>query len=657
MNIKNLFFLATFFLVCEISFSQTNEVLQKKDSIIYLLKNAKGKQQLKFLKRATELSQELQIDSLIMASNNKYGLQSFFEKKKKGLDIAQKNLNSLYLKSNDSFALAKSYHYKALIFSLIFKKDSSLYYYQESKNISLLLKDSLEVGRRLLSMANLQLGGKDYLGAEVSSIEGLRFLEPINDYRYSGSLYNNLGIVAKRLKKYDEAIKYYNKSKQVHQKNPSKRRKEIGQLNYFNNVGTTYTDEGKYQKAISFFKQGLQLDSIEMKYPRSFVLLTNNLANNYLKIGEFDKAIKNLRKANTISTKSNNIKELSTNHNIQSIYYYKNKYTKKSVFHAKKALRYARKSKFLSRETTILSNISKYKLVPPNEVNAYMLRYIQINDSLLDAERTLKNQFAKIRYETGKKEKENVTLKVENEKKQLEIAQEKQQKLIGFLLATASLLILGISILVFKNRRKKLAFETQLQKAEVREHERQQIAKSLHDEVAGDLRVLHQQLEQTNQIEVAEKLDVVKNNVRNLSHQLSSVHFNEVSFKDQVINLISDYFSAKCKITINGLKENDWKAIANPIKRTLYLSTRESIQNSMKHAGATQLKIDLKKDKNNVYLTVEDNGVGFDLSEKANGIGLKNQRERIEELKGNIEIKSEINRGTTIKIEIPINAR
>lgn len=657
MIIKKSIFLITFFLVCEISFSQTNEVSQKKDSIIFLLKNAKGTQQLKFLKRATELSQELQIDSLIMASNNKYGLQSFFKKKTEGLDLAQKNLNSLYLKSNDSFALAKSYHYKALIFSLTFKKDSSLYYYLESKNISLLLKDSLEVGRRLLSMANLQLGGKDYLGAEVSSIEGLRFLEPINDYRYSGSLYNNLGIVAKRLKKYDEAILYYNKSKEVHQKNPSKRRKEIGQLNYFNNVGTTYTNEGKYEKAISFFKQGLQLDSLEIKYPRSFVLLTNNLANNYLKIGEFDKAIKNLRKANTISSKSNNIRELSTNHNIQSIYYYKINDIEKSVFHAKKALKYARKSKYLSRETTILLNISKFKLVPTNEINAYMLRYIQINDSLIDAERTLKNQFAKIRYETGKKEKENVTLKVENEKKQLEIAQEKQEKIISLLVALGSLLFLAISIIVFKNRRKKHAFETQLQKAEVREHERQQIAKSLHDEVAGDLRMLHQQLEQTNQVDVAEKLDIVKNNVRNLSHQLSSVHFNEVTFKDQMINLISDYFSLKCKIIINGLKESDWAVIANPIKRTLYLSTRESLQNSIKHANATQIKINLKQDKNNVYLTVEDNGVGFDLSVKATGIGLKNQRERIEELKGSIDIKSEINTGTTIKIEIPINAR
>ena len=43
------------------------------------------------------------------------------------------------------------------------------------------------------------------------------------------------------------------------------------------------------------------------------------------------------------------------------------------------------------------------------------------------------------------------------------------------------------------------------------------------------------------------------------------------------------------------------------------------------------------------------------MSEKAGGIGLKNQRERIQELGGKIEIQSIINKGTTIQIEIPIH--
>lgn len=654
MKYKIPFFILFFF--CNgILFSQKKELKQKKDSVIYLLKNAKGKHQLRDLKKAVDLSEELKNDSLIMVSNVSYGLQNYFKKKTTGLDLAQDNLNELYLRSKDSFALAKVYHYKALIHLLNFKKDSSLYYYIESKNISALIKDSLEVGRRLLSMANIQREGKDYLGSELSGTEGLQYLEPINDLRFTGLIYNGLGISASRLGKQNEARKYYGKSLEITQKNPDKRERYIHTFYFYNNSGLTYTFEKKYDKAIELYNKALNMDSLELKFPHLYAMVLNNQALSYISKGELTNVLSKLRVANRIKKETNDISGLSTNHEIYFNYYSKKNDSKKALFHAKKTLEYARKSNYTHREINMLSLLSRSNFISTKEANSYLRLYIKLNDSIIKHERTLKNQFAKIRYETGKKEKENSVLKTENDRKQLQIEQEKQQKIISFLLTIGSFLFLGISFLVFKQRRKKLAFESQLQKAEAREQERQQIAKSLHDEVAGDLRMLHQQLEKTNQVEVANKLDKVKDNVRNLSHKLSSVHFEEVSFKDQIINLISDYFSLDCKIFIKGLKENDWKNIENPIKRTLYLSARESLQNAKKHAKATQIKIELQLDKNNVYLNVEDNGVGFDSEEKANGIGLKNQRERIEEINGKIEIKSILNKGTTTKIEIPIN--
>ena len=172
--------------------------------------------------------------------------------------------------------------------------------------------------------------------------------------------------------------------------------------------------------------------------------------------------------------------------------------------------------------------------------------------------------------------------------------------------------LLGLSFLVYRNRRKRLLFQSQLEKAEVREKERQQIAKSLHDEVAGDLRILHQKLENTQQFEEAKSLDSVKENVRNLSHQLSSVSFDEVSFKDQIINLISDYFSPSFKIKTSGIDVVNWEEIDNPIKRTLYLSIREAIQNTVKYAEASLVNLDFESVKKEVHLSIQDNGKGFD---------------------------------------------
>jgi len=627
----------------------------EKDSILYYINNAKGKNQLKELQRAVDLAEKIQHDSLIRETNIKFGLQSYFKKKAKNVDIAQQRLKRLYRRSQDSFALAKVHHYKALFHLLNFRSDSALYYYVESKNISIRIKDSLEVGRRLLSMANIQRDGKDHLGSEISAIEGLRYLEPIKDYRYTGFLYTNLGLLSSRAGKYEEARMYMNKAQEINEKNPNRKRKIRARLNYFNNMGISYINEGNYDKAISFFKEGLAFDSIAIKFRSKYYLLVENLSDAYILQKKPEKAFHGLKEANELKVKNNDTKGLSTSHNLLSKYYYAIHDEKNALYHAKKGLVYAKKSKHLLREIRALEFLAKSTIISRKTANGYLKKYIRLSDSLYQQERTIKNQFARIRFETDKKEKENTVLKNDNEKKQLEIAQEKQQKTIGFLVAIGSLLLLGISVLVFKHRKKKLAFDAQLQQVAAREEERQQIAKSLHDEVAGDLRMLHHQLEKDNQITIAQTVDAVKNNVRNLSHQLSSVNFEEVSFTDQIVNLVSDYFSSACKISIRGLKENEWSVVENAIKRTLYLCLRESVQNACKYAKATQINIGFKLHKNNVYLRVQDNGVGFNVSEKSNGIGLKNQQERIQELSGKIAIQSDINKGTTIQIEIPIH--
>ena len=316
-------------------------------------------------------------------------------------------------------------------------------------------------------------------------------------------------------------------------------------------------------------------------------------------------------------------------------------------------MKYAKQTHNNKKWLEALKNLSG--LTTGEQSKNYLQQYIKLNDSLFNKERQLKNQFAKIRYETDKKEKENTVLKSDNEKKQVEIVYHKQQKTIGWLAAAIGLLLFGVSILFFFFRKRKLLYLAQLERVKAREHERQQIAKSLHDEVAGDLRLLHQKLEKSNLFEEAKKLNTVKENVRNLSHQLSSVSFGKVSFKDQIINLVSDYFELDFRITVAGLQENEWHTINDAIKRLLYLSTRESIQNSKKYAQASKISIDFIVHKKYVHLTITDNGIGFDTNISKKGIGLQNLQERVEELNGTLNIESEIGNGTKISIQIPIN--
>lgn len=150
-------------------------------------------------------------------------------------------------------------------------------------------------------------------------------------------------------------------------------------------------------------------------------------------------------------------------------------------------------------------------------------------------------------------------------------------------------------------------------------------------------------------------MNAVKDNVRNLSHQLSSVSFKKVGFKDQIINLVSDYFEMDFRIFVKGINDYDWEEVDSAIKRLLYICLRETIQNSKNHAEASKVEVTFSIHKKNVLLNVADNGVGFDTSSSKKGIGLQNLQERVEELQGSFAITSERGTGTETHIQIPLN--
>lgn len=641
---KNLF-LFLFFSVFVV-FSQN-----QKDSISFYLKNAKGAHKFLYLKRAVLISEELKIDSLIKQTNIEYAKHSYFAKDTLGLTFTANKLLKHFKLKKDSFSLAKAYHLEALNHKIKNNIDSTFYYYHKSKNISIPLKDSIEIGRRLLSMAILQVKELDYLGSQITTIEGLKYIEPTKEYRTLISLYQTLGNALGYLKKPKEARDYYIKAQKIVKFNNVKNRRERNHLNLLSNIGITFKDEGKFKKAVSLFKEGLSFDSIETKHTTQYQNLLGNLSTISFREGKTEEAIKGYKTVLESRIKSKNLYAQSVSHNLLAEAYLKNKQYELAKKHALKGLELAKKTRNNKQVLDCLKILSE--LTNGQTAKKHLEEYIKLSDSLFTRERNLKNQFAKVRYETEKKDKENAGLKQENTQKQLLLESEKQQKIIGWLIAGASILFLAFSFTVAYNRRKKLLFESKLQQIQAREKERQQIAKSLHDEVAGDIRMLHLKLAKTNQVEEARSLDLINDNVRNLSHQLSSESFEKVSFKDQIINLVSDYFEIDFKIKVQKIDAVNWKEINNSIKRTLYLSIRESIQNAKKHAEASEIILIFNETKKAIILHISDNGKGFDVNKNKNGIGLKNLKERIEEINGLFTIESELEKGTKTKIVTP----
>ena len=195
----------------QFSFSQNREI----DSVNFYLKkvdNIYGPKNIPLLKKAAFYANESGIDSLIKKTNFLLGTNSYFSNSTENLLFANKNIHKLFLKNKDSTLLAKHLHFKALEQKISLNIDSAFFYYHQSKNISKNLKDSLAVGRRLLSLAYLQREARDYLGGEVSAIEALQYLEPIKSNKYLERIYNNLGILSEELNQKKEALFYYNKA-------------------------------------------------------------------------------------------------------------------------------------------------------------------------------------------------------------------------------------------------------------------------------------------------------------------------------------------------------------------------------------------------------------------------------------------------------------
>lgn len=197
----------------------------------------------------------------------------------------------------------------------------------------------------------------------------------------------------------------------------------------------------------------------------------------------------------------------------------------------------------------------------------------------------------------------------------------------------------------------------------VQEKERYEISRELHDNVNQQLTVAMMY------IATAEK---GTDNSASLLKQSSGFIYNAIEeirklSKALVTPLIKDF--GLCK-AIDGLLE-DIQMVNNTIqidffcsnfyeedityefKLNIFRIVQEQMNNILKHAKATEVVIELYRDEE-IKLSVNDNGVGFDTKKKRKGIGLHNIQTRVGLYTGKVNIHSEPGNGCKLKVEIPI---
>ena len=200
----------------------------------------------------------------------------------------------------------------------------------------------------------------------------------------------------------------------------------------------------------------------------------------------------------------------------------------------------------------------------------------------------------------------------------------------------------------------------------IRIKEKKRVAQELHDGVLGRMFGVRMNLDSLNKINDEEgafqrngylsELKSIEQDIREISHDLnrekSELINNFVAIVDNLFEDQKKTFKPKLVSIIDSAIK--WELMTNAVKINLYRIVQESLQNINKYANANAIKIEFKKDVENLRLVITDDGVGFNVNKGKKGIGLQNMLSRINECEGTFEVKSKIGEGTTIIVTVPI---
>ena len=130
------------------------------------------------------------------------------------------------------------------------------------------------------------------------------------------------------------------------------------------------------------------------------------------------------------------------------------------------------------------------------------------------------------------------------------------------------------------------------------------------------------------------------------------MHRIKFGLKDALQDFVSDVGKNKNQ-RVSFQFFGEYKRIENTLETSLFRIAIELVNNALKHSSATEINMQLVQETGRIYLSVQDNGKGFDASsiDDSKSTGLRNIRTRVESFNGCIEIDSQSGKGTEIGVE------
>lgn len=218
----------------------------------------------------------------------------------------------------------------------------------------------------------------------------------------------------------------------------------------------------------------------------------------------------------------------------------------------------------------------------------------------------------------------------------------------------------------YLNRRyqKKLAV---LQLQNELQHERERISRDLHDNIGAQLSFISSSIDwvidKNKELDKEEELKqmktinaTTKNVMMNLRETIWALHKDKITlqeFSDKLKVYIQNMLQLQPQLQFTAEEKINKNLVLTPAEMlNIFRICQEAVNNILKHANASLLKLIIHSGENSFHICIEDNGIGFDSSKIPNEhYGLKNMKYRAAEANAKLSVKTEIRKGTKIEID------
>ncbi len=582
------------------------------------------------------------------------------------VSVAKAHLDSsfiLYTSIKDEKGIALCNYKYGVLYRVSGDYRASLDYINKYQIYAQSQQDTLNIANSQFQKGVVYSLQGDYENSLKEYYKTLAIYENLKDSTSMGFTLNSIGIVYKNLKKYNQAIQNYNKAVAIHTKQNDKN----NLANVYNSLGSIYAEQKNYDKALAFFNKTLEID-IEIKNNWGIAINHKDIGTILIEKEQYSDALTHFIDAYKVQKTNNFNAEKAETLTKISLAYLMLGNTNKSEQFLKKSYQEKIPSKKVYKDLHFQSYQLYSKIGNSKKALYHYEEYSIYKDSIFNEDNLKNINVLEIQFETQKKDNEIIQQQLLLEQNENKL--QKKETQYSYMTGIAIFLLVSsiLTWFVFKQRQKRknqeivtLKREHQIKTLESliegEEKERLRIAKELHDGVNGDLSAIKYKLtsmqEMSNKIidEAVEMIDKSCKQVRAISHNLippSLESFNLAEASEEYCHNMDATHSQQISFQHIGNEVS----ISKNAEINIFRIIQELVTNSIKHAEATKINVQMSSRKNTIQLTIEDNGKGFDKNQvEPNGIGLINVQSRIDYLQATKDIISN-KQGTSYTIEI-----